>query len=50
MRIVKRSSTTERQGEELERIERENKRLRAYLEYIGALDYPEIFEEEEEDE
>lgn len=33
---------------EQERTNAENERLKAIIEYIGILDYPEIFEEEEE--
>ena len=47
MRIVKQNSRTEKNEAEVERLRMENAKLRAIIEYIGALDYPEIFEDEE---
>lgn len=34
----------------MERMEQENKKLKAILDYIGAMDYPEILEDGEEEE
>ena len=50
MRIVNQNARTERQEESTERLRAENNRLKAIIDYIGALDYPEIFEEDEKDE
>lgn len=34
----------------MEELQSENAKLKAIVEYIGAMDYPEIFEEEEDEE
>lgn len=43
---LERLAAAEKRNKELEV---ENNRLKAIVEYIGILDYPEIFEEEEEE-
>ena len=50
MRIVNPKQQTEQREAKLERMQAENQKLRGILEYIGAMDYPEIFEDEESEE
>ena len=47
MLIVNQSADAERKEAELARLMSENARLTALVEYIGAMDYPEILEDEE---
>lgn len=49
MLIVNQKPQTEQQEAELARIKAENNKLKAIIEYIGAMDYPEIFESAEEE-
>lgn len=50
MLIVNRNEGIERSEIENEKLRTENERMKAVIEYIGALDYPEILEEEEDHE
>lgn len=49
MLIVNRNKEIERREAEMERLQQENANLKAIVEYIGLCDYPEIFEEEGEE-
>lgn len=50
MRIVSRKERIERREAEIEKIQSENQKLKGIIEYIGAMDYPEILEESDESE
>ena len=50
MLIVNRNQDAERHEASMEELQSENAKLKAIVEYIGAMDYPEIFEEEEDEE
>ena len=47
MAIVKEAERIRRAEAESKQLKAENARLKAIIEYIGVLNYPEIFEEEE---
>ena len=49
MLIVSRNEETERREQEQERLRAENEKLQALIEYIAACDYPEVFEEENDE-
>lgn len=49
MLIANRNQDAERREAELESLRAENAKLRAIVEYIGAMDYPEILDEVEEE-
>jgi len=50
MLIVNRKERIEQREAEIEKMRSENQKLKGIVEYIGAMDYPEIFEEESEEE
>ena len=49
MLIVNRKERIEQREAEIEKMKSENQKLKGTIEYIGAMDYPEIFEESEEE-
>ena len=49
MRIITQDQATEQREAEMERLIQENAKLKAVIEYIGAMDYPEIFEDGEDE-
>ena len=50
MLIANRKERIEQREAEIEKMRSENQKLKGIIEYIGAMDYPEIFEEESEEE
>ena len=49
MLIANRKERIEQREAEIEKMRSENQKLRGIIEYIGAMDYPEIFEESEDE-
>ena len=49
MLIANPKQQTERREAELEKMRAENQKLRGVIEYIAVCDYPEIFDNEEEE-